>query len=156
GLPTRAGSTLTSPASAAADAPVVARLRAAGAIILGKTVTTPFACFDPPPTRNPLNVDFSPGGSSSGSAAAGAAGQCLAALGSQTGGSIIRPAAYCGVCGFKPTFAAVSRQGVVPVSQHLDHVGMLAGSADDLAALWPVIADRLPAAAQVDQLAQRR
>ncbi len=134
---------------AAADAPVVARLRQAGAIILGKTVTTEFACFDPPPTRNPWNIDCTPGGSSSGSAVAVATGMCDAALGTQTGGSIIRPAAYCGVCGIKPTFGAVSRVGVVPVSEHLDHVGCMARCIADLRIVWQVIveAQTSPAAA---------
>ena len=88
------------------DADVVARLREAGAVILGKTVTTPFAWIDPPPTRNPWNLDRTPGGSSSGSAAAVASGMCLAAIGTQTGGSITRPASFCGVAGFKPASTA--------------------------------------------------
>jgi Asp-tRNA(Asn)/Glu-tRNA(Gln) amidotransferase A subunit family amidase len=141
GLPTRAGSPLTSAEPAAADAPVVARLRRAGAIILGKTVTTEFACFDPSATRNPWNLAHTPGGSSSGSAAAVAAGMCLAAIGSQTGGSIVRPAAYCGVCGFKPSFGTIDRAGMAPVSAHLDHVGPLARGVDDLRILWEVMCD---------------
>ncbi len=141
GLPTRAGSTLTSDLPATANAPVVARLRQAGAIILGKTVTTEFACFDPPATRNPWNLECTPGGSSSGSAVAVATGMCVAALGTQTGGSIVRPAAYCGVCGIKPTFGTVSRTGVVPVSEHLDHVGCLAASIADLRTVWLVITE---------------
>ena len=83
------------------------RLREAGAIILGKTVTTPFAWIDPPVTRNPWNLERTPGGSSSGSAAAVACGMCLAALGTQTGGSITRPAAFCGVAGMKPTYGSL-------------------------------------------------
>ncbi len=146
GLPTRAGSPLTSTAPAAADAPVVAWLRRAGAIILGKTVTTEFACFDPPPTRNPWNLQATPGGSSSGSAVAVATGMSVAALGTQTGGSILRPAAYCGVCGIKPTFGTVSREGVVPVSRTLDHVGCLTASVADLKVVWQVIADSARAA----------
>jgi aspartyl-tRNA(Asn)/glutamyl-tRNA(Gln) amidotransferase subunit A len=102
GLPTRAGSPLTSDKPVAKDAAIVTRLRDAGAVILGKTVTTEYASFDPPPTRNPWNLKHTPGGSSSGSAAAVAAGMCLATIGTQTGGSIIRPASYCGVYGFKP------------------------------------------------------
>src|SRR5690606_23905610 len=121
------------------DALVVARLRAAGAIILGKTVTTEFACFDPPPTANPSNGAHTPGGASSGSAAGTAVGGCLAALGSQTGGSINRPATYCGVAGLKPTYDAVSRVGVVPVSERLDHVGPLARCVADLRLLWNAI-----------------
>ncbi len=135
GLPTRAGSPLRADHVAVCDAPIVAKLRAAGAIILGKTVTCEFACFDPSPTRNPWNLAHTPGGSSSGSAAAVAAGMCLGALGTQTGGSIIRPAAYCGIAGFKPSFDRISRSGVVPVSGHLDHVGLFARRIADLALL---------------------
>ena len=137
GMATEAGSPLLKGRVAEHDAPVVARLRAAGAIILGKTVTTGFACFDPSPTRNPWNPEHTPGGSSSGSAAAVSLEMCLAALGSQTGGSITRPAAYCGVAGLKPTFGRVDTVGVVPVSRHLDHVGPIARSAADL---WPMFA----------------
>jgi aspartyl-tRNA(Asn)/glutamyl-tRNA(Gln) amidotransferase subunit A len=140
GWPTRAGSTLTAAEAVAADATVVAKLRAAGAIILGKTVTTEFACFDPPPTKNPWNAAHTPGGSSSGSAAALAAGMCLGAIGSQTGGSINRPASYCGVAGFKPSFGRVSRAGVTPVSFHLDHVGSLARTATDCGLLLAAMA----------------
>ncbi|NLF69752.1 MAG: amidase [Candidatus Anammoximicrobium sp.] len=136
GMATEAGSPLLRGRIAPQDAPVVARLRAAGAIILGKTVTTEFACFDPSPTRNPWNLGHTPGGSSSGSAAAVALEMCLAAVGSQTGGSIVRPAAYCGVAGLKPTFGRVDTAGVVPVSRHLDHVGPLARSAADLGAMF--------------------
>jgi Asp-tRNA(Asn)/Glu-tRNA(Gln) amidotransferase A subunit family amidase len=132
GLPTRASSPLTSPEPTAKDADVVRRLRDAGAIILGKTVTTEFACFDPSPTKNPWNVAHTPGGSSSGSAAAVAAGMCYGAVGTQTGGSIIRPAAYCGVYGLKPAHDEVSRDGVAPVSIHLDHVGPIGRCVDDL------------------------
>ncbi|MBI3836526.1 MAG: amidase, partial [Planctomycetia bacterium] len=140
GFPTRAGSPLTETAPARQDATVVARLRAAGAIILGKTVTTEFACFDPSPTRNSWNLANTPGGSSSGSAAALALSMCLGAIGSQTGGSITRPASYCGVAGCKPTFGRVSRSGVVPVSFHLDHVGPMARTAADCAVLLKAIA----------------
>lgn len=136
GMATEAGSPLLKGRVAEQDAPVVAALRAAGAIILGKTVTTEFACFDPSPTRNPWNPEHTPGGSSSGSAAAVALEMCLAAVGSQTGGSITRPAAYCGVAGLKPTFGCVDTTGVVPISRHLDHVGPLARSAVDLGAMF--------------------
>jgi aspartyl-tRNA(Asn)/glutamyl-tRNA(Gln) amidotransferase subunit A len=136
GFPTRAGSSLTPRSCAAQDASVVARLRAAGAIVLGKTVTTEFACFDPSPTRNPWNLEHTPGGSSSGSAAAVAMGMCAGALASQTGGSITRPAAYCGVAGIKPTFGCLSRSGVVPVSFHLDHVGVIARNVADCRLLF--------------------
>lgn len=140
GLPTRAGSLTRAGHRAERDAPVVLRLRQAGAILLGKTVTTEFACFDPPPTRNPWNPAHTPGGSSSGSAAAVSLGMCVAAIGSQTGGSIVRPASYCGVAGFKPTRGSVSTEGVVPVSEYLDHVGPLAASVADLQSLFAVLA----------------
>jgi len=138
GLPTRAGSPLRENHVAVCDAPVVAALRRAGAIILGKTVTVEFACFDPSPSRNPWDPAletaprYTPGGSSSGSAVAVAAGMCPGALGTQTGGSLVRPSTYCGVATCKPTFAAVNRDGVVPVSYHFDHVGPIARRVADL------------------------
>jgi aspartyl-tRNA(Asn)/glutamyl-tRNA(Gln) amidotransferase subunit A len=144
GMPTRAGSPLRQQHVADADADIVARLRAAGAIMLGKTVTTQFACFDPPETRNPWNPERTPGGSSSGSAVAVATGMCLAALGTQTGGSIIRPAAYCGVVGLKPTWGAWSMQGIVPVSFQLDHVGPLATGIEDIWHIWRAVSGGSP------------
>src|SRR5205085_729696 len=101
--PTACGSQLWANAIARHDATVVRKLRQAGAVFVGKTVTTQYASFDPPPTRNPWDTSRTPGGSSSGSAAAVACGMCLAALGSQTGGSSCRPAAFCGVAGFQPS-----------------------------------------------------
>jgi aspartyl-tRNA(Asn)/glutamyl-tRNA(Gln) amidotransferase subunit A len=145
GMRTGAGSPLRDSHCAAADAPVVTRLRQAGAIILGKTVTTEFACFDPPVTCNPWNLSRSPGGSSSGSAAAVAMGMCVASIGTQTGGSIIRPASFCGIAGFKPTHGLVDTAGVVPISERLDHVGPMGRYVADLAELFGVIAR--PAAA---------
>jgi aspartyl-tRNA(Asn)/glutamyl-tRNA(Gln) amidotransferase subunit A len=139
GFPTRAGSTITSDRPVKQDSTVVARLRAAGAVILGKTVTTEFASFDPPPTRNPWNLERTPGGSSSGSAAALACGMCLGAMGSQTGGSITRPASYCGVAGLKPTYGAVSLDGIVPLAFHLDHPGPMARCATDLAMMFAAL-----------------
>lgn len=136
GMPTRCGSPITGPDPVEKDAAVVALLREAGAIILGKTVTCEWACFDPSPTRNPWNLESSPGGSSSGSAAAVAAGMCLGAIGTQTGGSIIRPAAFCGACGLKPAYEALKSHGVSPCSVTLDHVGAFAASAIDLIALY--------------------
>jgi Asp-tRNA(Asn)/Glu-tRNA(Gln) amidotransferase A subunit family amidase len=141
GMPTRAGSPLREQHLAERDAPIVSRLRELGAIVLGKTVTTQFACFDPASTVNPHNHERTPGGSSSGSAAALAAGMCYAALGTQTGGSIIRPAAYCGVAGLKPTYGAISTDGVVPVSLQLDHVGPMARTASDLWITWNALSD---------------
>jgi Asp-tRNA(Asn)/Glu-tRNA(Gln) amidotransferase A subunit family amidase len=140
GFPTRAGSSITDPRPAEGDAAVVARLRKAGAIILGKTVTTEFASFDPPVTRNPWNLDRTPGGSSSGSAAAVAGGMCLGAIGSQTGGSITRPASYCGIAGCKPTYGRVSLAGIVPLAFGLDHPGPMARTVADLAVLLAAIA----------------
>ncbi len=131
GMPTRCGSPISSMQPSKYSAAVVTRLRDAGAIILGKTVTCEWACFDPPSTRNPWNRERTPGGSSSGSAAAVAAGMCLGAIGTQTGGSIIRPAAFCGVVGFKPTFGLISTEGVFPFSQTLDHVGVLTRTVAD-------------------------
>jgi aspartyl-tRNA(Asn)/glutamyl-tRNA(Gln) amidotransferase subunit A len=118
----------------------VARLRQAGAVIMGKTVTTAFAFLDPPVTRNPWNLDRTPGGSSSGSAAAVACGMCLGALGTQTGGSITRPASYCGVYSLKPTYGRVSVDGVLPLAPSLDHVGIMANCVRDLAILFQTIA----------------
>src|SRR4051794_13720278 len=117
------------------DATVAKMLRAAGAVILGKTVTTECAYFCPGKTRNPHNPEHTPGGSSSGSAAAVAAGMVPLALGSQTNGSVIRPAAFCGVYGFKPTHGLIPRGGVLQLSRTLDHVGLFARSLDDIALL---------------------
>ncbi len=133
GFPTRAGSPLRPADPAPLDAPLVAQLRQAGAIVLGKTVTTEFAFVDPPPTRNPWDRQLrrTPGGSSSGSAVGVALGMCLGAIGSQTGGSLIRPATYCGVAALKPSFGRLSLEGVVPLAHHLDHAGVIARSAAD-------------------------
>jgi len=117
------------------DAAVVASLRAAGAVILGKTVTTECAYFTPGKTRNPHNPEHTPGGSSSGSAAAVAAQMVPLALGSQTAGSVIRPGAFCGDYAFKPTHGLIPRTGVLQLSRTLDHIGLFARSIDDLALL---------------------
>lgn len=147
-LPTSCGSCLWNQSYARQDAPIVRRLRQAGAVILGKTVTTPYAYLDPPPTRNPWRYDRTPGGSSSGSAAAVAAGMAWGALGSQTGGSVVRPAAYCGVCGFKPTYGRLPTQGVLPLAPSLDHVGLFALTVSDLLALFTVVRSTPPEAYQ--------
>lgn len=139
GLPTAAGFRPWAERIAEDDATVVKRLREAGAVIVGKTVSTQFACFDPPATRNPWNLERTPGGSSSGSAAAVACGMCLGAIGSQTGGSITRPASFCGVTGCKPTYGRVSLAGIVPVAFHLDHPGPIARSVGDLGVLLEAI-----------------
>jgi Asp-tRNA(Asn)/Glu-tRNA(Gln) amidotransferase A subunit family amidase len=138
--PTAAGSRLWAGSVARQDSAAVRRLREAGAVFPGKTVTTQYASFDPPVTRNPWDLARTPGGSSSGSAAAVACGMCPAALGSQTGGSITRPAAYCGVAGCKPTFGRVSGAGVVPLAPSMDHVGPIAGCVRDLALLLQALA----------------
>ena len=132
-MPTEYGSALHAGRTPARDATVVTMLRAAGALILGKTVTTEFAYFFPGKTKNPYNPAHTPGGSSSGSAAAVAAHMVPLAVGSQTNGSTIRPAAYCGVVGFKPTHGLVSRRGALALSRTLDHVGLFANSLDDIA-----------------------
>ena len=121
------------------DATSVAKIKAAGGIILGKAVTTEFATSDPSPTRNPWNLEHTPGGSSSGSSAAVAARMVPAALGSQTGGSTCRPAAYNGIVGLKPTYGRISRYGVAPVSWSLDHVGILTRTVADAALMLKVL-----------------
>lgn len=135
GLRTTYGSPLFADHVPAQDAHVVARLRAAGAVVVGKTVTTEFATFDPPPTRNPWNLAHTPGGSSSGSAAAVAVGMLPAAVGSQTGGSTIRPASYCGVVGYLPSPDWVGRTGVYPCSWSLDRVGLFGTTVPDVSLL---------------------
>jgi Asp-tRNA(Asn)/Glu-tRNA(Gln) amidotransferase A subunit family amidase len=122
------------------DATCVAKLRAAGAVILGKTATTQFASGDPAPTRNPWNLEHTPGGSSSGSAAGVASGMMTLALGTQTGGSVLRPAAYCGVVGLKPTHGRISTAGVTPLAWSLDHLGIFARTAEDAAVVLGVLA----------------
>lgn len=126
GFITRAGSRLPPDELQGDEAASAAALKRAGALILGKTVTTEFAYFTPGPTRNPRNPEHTPGGSSSGSAASVAAALCPVSLGTQTIGSVIRPAAFCGVVGVKPTYERISRDGVIPLSPSLDHVGFFA------------------------------
>lgn len=132
-MPTECGTVLHAGRRPEYDATVVTRLREAGAVILGKTVTTELATYSPGKTRNPHNPEHTPGGSSSGSAAAVAAQMVPAAIGTQTNGSLIRPAAYCGVYGFKPTFGRISRDGILKQSRPLDQVGVMARSVEDLA-----------------------
>ena len=132
GVPTENGCALDRSRVPERDAFLVERLRAAGAIIMGKTVTTELAYFTPDKTRNPHNLGHTPGGSSSGSAAAVADGMVPLAVGTQTGGSVVRPASFCGVTGFKPTFGAISRRGVLNQSETLDTLGVFA--ADPLSA----------------------
>jgi Asp-tRNA(Asn)/Glu-tRNA(Gln) amidotransferase A subunit family amidase len=132
-MPTEDGSVLHAGRRPTRDATAVALLRASGAVIMGKTVTTELAVYSPGKTTNPHDPQRTPGGSSSGSAAAVAANMVPVALGSQTNGSVIRPASYCGVFGYKPTHGLISRTGVLKQSRHLDHVGILARSVEDLA-----------------------
>ena len=126
------------------DATTVALLKKAGAIVMGKTVTTQFACGDPPPTRNPWNAAHTPGGSSSGSAVGVAARIFPAAMGSQTAGSVLRPASYNGVVGLKPTFGRVSRYGVIPVAWSLDTMGTFTRTVEDAALMLQVLAGHDP------------
>ena len=123
GYVTQAGSRLPADLFQGKESEAVTRLRRAGALILGKTVTTEFAYFAPGPTRNPYNLTHTPGGSSSGSAAGVGAGLCLLALGTQTIGSINRPAAFCGVVGFKPSYDRISKAGVIPLAPSIDTIG---------------------------------
>lgn len=132
-FPTALGSALHAGRYAVSDATVVRRLRGAGAVIFGKTVTTEFATFQPGPTRNPHALEHTPGGSSSGSAAAVAAGMVPLALGTQTNGSVLRPASYCGVYGFKPTRGLLPRAGVFPQSPTLDQIGVFSRQLEDAA-----------------------
>jgi Asp-tRNA(Asn)/Glu-tRNA(Gln) amidotransferase A subunit family amidase len=148
-MPTSYGSALYQGHRAVRDATVVRRLRAAGAIILGKTVTTEFAYVHPGPTCNPHALEHTPGGSSSGSAAAVAAGMVPVALGSQTGGSTIRPSAYCGVVGFKPSFSAVTMDGIRPLAASMDTIGIHARSVADVALVYPVLAGLRAAAEDI-------
>lgn len=135
GMPTENGTVLDAGRRPSKDAVLVSFLRAAGAVILGKTVTTELAYFAPSKTRNPHDPDRTPGGSSSGSAAAVASAMAPLAIGTQTNGSMIRPAAFCGVVGFKPTRGLIPRTGVLTHAQHLDTVGVFARSVADAALL---------------------
>jgi aspartyl-tRNA(Asn)/glutamyl-tRNA(Gln) amidotransferase subunit A len=139
GLKTTMGSSLFTDNVPEKDATIVAKLREAGAIIIGKTETTEFAYLDPAPTRNPWNTEHTPGGSSSGSAVAVAARMCPLAFGTQTGGSVMRPASFCGVAAIKPTHDLLSRDGIYPQSWSLDHVGFMARGVTDLALTLEVL-----------------
>ncbi len=141
-LPTTYGSQIYAGHRPLADAAVVAMARRAGGTIVGKTVTTEFAFLEPAGTRNPHSLEHTPGGSSSGSAAAVAAGMVPAAIGTQTGGSIVRPAAYCGVAGYKPSFRLVPATGMKTFAWTLDTVGFFAASVADVAALAAAVSGR--------------
>jgi aspartyl-tRNA(Asn)/glutamyl-tRNA(Gln) amidotransferase subunit A len=146
GLPTACGAKRWVGRIAERDAYVVGRLRRAGAVMMGKTVTTPYAWIDPPVTRNPWNLERTPGGSSSGSAAAVACGMCFGAIGTQTGGSITRPASFCGVAGMKPSRMSTGfwKYGVQPFAPSLDHVGPIARTVDDLRLLFMAMSEQKP------------
>ncbi|MDZ7843074.1 MAG: amidase [Gammaproteobacteria bacterium] len=132
-FPTEDGTVLHAGRRPQEDATVVSLLRAAGAVIMGKTATTELAVYSPAATRNPRDPERTPGGSSSGSAAAVASGMVPLSAGTQTNGSIIRPAAFCGVCGYKPSFGLVSRHRVLPQSRHLDQIGVFGRTIEDVA-----------------------
>jgi Asp-tRNA(Asn)/Glu-tRNA(Gln) amidotransferase A subunit family amidase len=139
GLSTEYGSPVYQGRLGVTDAAIVQNLRARGAILLGKTRTTAFAWRDPGPTRNPRNLDHTPGGSSSGSAAAVAAGMVPFALGTQTLGSVLRPASYCGVTGFKPSYGLFSLEGVLPLATSLDTLGFFTHTPADMLLLWEAL-----------------
>lgn len=141
GFTTRAGTQVPPEAFAGDEADIVTRLKRAGAIIVGKTVTTEFAYFEPGPTRNPHNSDHTPGGSSSGSAAAIASGLGHITIGTQTIGSVIRPAAYCGVVGYKPSFGRVATAGLVDFSPSADHVGFFTADAASMQTVASAVID---------------
>jgi Asp-tRNA(Asn)/Glu-tRNA(Gln) amidotransferase A subunit family amidase len=143
-MPTEFGAELFAGRRPERDAVIVQRLRAAGAILIGKTVTSQYALFVPGPTRNPHDATHTPGGSSSGSAAAVAAKLAPVALGTQTNGSIIRPASYCGVVGFKPSLGVLPRTGVLRQATLIDHPGVMARSVSDAALVIDAIAGEDP------------
>lgn len=139
GLSTEYGSPIYKGRVGNADAAIVRDMRRSGAILLGKTQTTAFAYRTPAPTCNPRDLAHTPGGSSSGSAAAVAAGMVPLAVGEQTQGSVLRPASYCGVAGFKPTFGFLSMEGVLPLAKSLDTLGFFTPTATDMLALWDAL-----------------
>lgn len=141
-LPTAYGSEIYQNNQPKVDAAIVAMLRSKGASIIGKTTTTEFAFFKPTKTKNPNNLDYSPGGSSAGSAAAVAAGMVAAAIGTQTGGSMVRPAAFCGVAGFKPSYRILPTTGMKYFAQSLDTAGTFAKSVADVATFTSLLTDR--------------
>jgi amidase len=139
GMATEYGSPLYKGRVGSGDAAIIREMRSRGAILLGKTVTTAFAYRTPGPTRNPRNLDHTPGGSSSGSAAAVAAGMVPFTIGEQTRGSMIRPASYCGVTGFKPTYDLLPTEGMLPLSKSLDTLGLFTHTPADMLALWKAL-----------------
>lgn len=141
GFLTRAGSNLPASILTGPEGKLITNLKELGLLILGKTVTTEFAYFHPGPTRNPHNTDHTPGGSSSGSAAAVAAGYCPLALGTQTIGSIIRPAAFCGVVGFKPSYERIPAEDLLLFSPSVDQVGFFTSAVEDINLVFSALVD---------------
>jgi Asp-tRNA(Asn)/Glu-tRNA(Gln) amidotransferase A subunit family amidase len=139
GFDTQAGSRLPAKVLKGREAKSLSRLKETGALVLGKTVTTEFAYFLPGPTRNPHNIEHTPGGSSSGSAAAVAAGFCQVAIGTQTIGSIIRPASFCGVVGIKPTYDRIAWEGAIHLAPSLDHVGFFTPDVETAILMAPIL-----------------
>ncbi len=139
GLPTEYGSPIYGGRIGTADAAIVRTLRGLGAILVGKTHTTAFAYRDPAPTRNPHNLQHTPGGSSSGSAAAVAAGMVPLALGTQTQGSVLRPASFCGIVGFKPTYGLLSMEGILPFATSLDTLGLFTRTVGEMIDVWDAL-----------------
>ncbi len=152
GFTTQAGTAVPPELFAGPEAASVALLREAGGLVLGKTVTTEFAYFEPGPTRNPHDLLHTPGGSSSGSAAAVAAGICTLALGTQTIGSVIRPAAFCGIIGFKPTYDRIPSAGLVYFSRTVDHVGLFTQDMEGMILASSVLCDGWRGVEQPDRL----
>lgn len=156
GFPTRAGSTFPPGVLAGDEASWVTALRNAGALIAGKTVTTEFAYFEPGPTRNPYNLEHTPGGSSSGSAAGLACGFFPLAFGTQTIGSVIRPAAFCGIIGFKPSFDRISTHGLIIFSRSADHVGLFTQDLEGMELAASLVCDNWQSCwSQAEETAQR-
>ncbi len=143
-LPTECGTPIRAGRRPTEDAPCVARMKAAGAVTIGKTVTTEYALYHPGKTRNPLNLAHTPGGSSSGSAAAVADSMVPVAFGSQTSGSLIRPAAFCGICAFKPTRGITDISGMLQLEPDFDTIGYMGRDFDDLATFFAIVHDHTP------------
>ena len=138
-MPTECGTSIRKGKSYSQNAEIVDLLISAGAIVMGKTATSELAFLGPPKTTNPHDYSRTPGGSSSGSAAAVASFMAPLAIGSQTGGSVIRPASYCGVVGYKPSYGLISRNGVLKTSEKLDHIGVFGRSVEDVALLAKIL-----------------
>ena len=138
-MPTECGTVLRKGKTQSQNSEIVDLLKSEGAIIMGKTATSELAYLGPPETRNPHDYSRTPGGSSSGSAAVIATHMAPLSIGSQTGGSVIRPASYCGVVGYKPSYGLISRNGVLRTSYHLDHMGVFGKTVEDVALLAKVL-----------------